>query len=103
MDDADHIIQDEVLLHRGLDATSLMFSVFKDCDNVEKLDGVLYGTRPNVVLAGDMSHYNQLHMSMKRIMVDLKHIGKLIVVVPEPVDDSVPKPTVLDKGAGLDE
>ena len=62
MDDADYIIQDEVLPHKVLlmhtDATSRVFSVFKECDDAEKLADVLYGTRPNVVLAGDMSEYD---------------------------------------------
>ena len=94
MDDVDYIIQDEVLLDRGLiDATSPTFSVFKDCGHADKLAVVLYGTRPNVVLARDMSEYHQLQMSMKRIMANLKHIGKLTVVLLELVDDSVPKPT----------
>ena len=93
MDDADYIIQDEVLPHRGLTtAISLTFSIFKECDNAEKRAAVFCGTRPNVVLAGDMSECDLLQMSIK-ITADLKHIGKLTVILLEPVDDSVPKQT----------
>ena len=57
INDADYIIQNEVLLRKGVcDATSLSLSVFNDCDTA-----MLNGPRPNVVLAGNMSKYDVLH------------------------------------------
>ena len=53
IDDADYIIQDEVVLKSGVNAAaSLSFDLFNDCDSSENLTAVLYGSRANAVLVG---------------------------------------------------
>ena len=61
IDDADYIILDEVVPKSGVtEAASLSFDLFKDCDSSQKLAAVLYGTRPNVVLVGEMTKYDKI-------------------------------------------
>ena len=56
LDDADYIIQGQIVPKRGVtEATSLSYALFEDCDWSQKLYAVLYGSRPNVVLVGDMA------------------------------------------------
>ena len=72
IDDADYIIQDEVVLKSGVpDAASLSYDLFKDCDSSEKLAAVLYGSRPNVVLVGEMTEYDKIQNAIKRLLADL--------------------------------
>ena len=53
IDDADYIIQDEVVLKIGVTkAASLSFDLFKDCDSSEKLAAVLYGSSPTLCSLG---------------------------------------------------
>ena len=71
IDDADYIIQDEVVLKSGVpEAASLSYDLFKDCDSSEKLAAVLYGSRPNVVLVGEMTEYVKIQHAIKRLLAD---------------------------------
>ena len=66
IDDADYIIQDEVVLKSGVpEDASLSYDLFKDYDSSEKLAAVLYGSRPNVVLVGEMTDMTKSKMQLR--------------------------------------
>ena len=82
IDDADYIIQDEVVLKSGVtEAASLSFDLFKDCDSSEKLAAVLYGSRPNVVLVGEMTEYEKIQNAIKRLLTDLPMLGRFVAIL----------------------
>ena len=69
IDDADYIIQAEIVLKRGVtEAASLSFQLFNDFDLSEKLAAVLYVSRPNVVLVGEMIEYDKVQNAIKRLL-----------------------------------
>ena len=94
IDDADYIIQDEVVLKSGVtEAASLSFDLFKDCDSSEKLAAVLYGSRPNVVLVGEMTEYEEIQNAIKRLLTDWPMLGRFVAILLEPVSDNDDKPS----------
>ena len=102
IDDADYIIQDEVVLKSGVtEAASLSFVLFKDCDSSEKLAAVLYGSRPNVVLVGEMTEYEKIQNATKRLLTDLPMLGRFVAILLEPVSDDDDKPSFLNWALAL--
>ena len=102
IDDADYIIQDEVVLKSGVtEAASLSFDLFKDCDSSEKLAAVLYGSRPNVVLVGEMTEYDKIQNAIKRLLADLPMLGRFVAILLEPVSDDDEKPSFLNWALAL--
>ena len=96
IDDADYIIQDEVVLKSGvLEAASLSYDLFKDCDSSEKLAAVLYGSRPNVVLVGEMTEYDKVQHAIKRLLADLPMLGRFVAILLQPVGDDDDRPSFL--------
>ena len=88
IDDADYIIRDEVVPKSGVtEAASLSFDLFKGCDSSEKLAAVLYGSRPNVVLIGEMTEYEKIQNAIKRLPTDLPMLGRFVPILLEPVSD----------------
>ena len=82
IDDADYIIQYEVVLKSGVtEAASLSFDLFKDCDTSEKLAAVLYGSRPNVVLVGERTEYDKIQRAIKRLLTDLPMLGHFVAIL----------------------
>ena len=93
IDDADYIIQDEVVLKSGVaEAASLSYNLFQDCDSPEKLVAVLYGSRPNVVLVGEMTEYDKIQTAIKRLLAELSMLGRFVAILLEPVSDDVGSP-----------
>ena len=97
IDDADYIIQDEVVLKSGItEAASLSFDLFKDCDSSEKLAAVLHGSRPNIVLVGEMTEYDKIQGAIKRLLTDLPML-RFVAILLEPVSDEDDKPSFLNQ------
>ena len=89
IDDANDFIQNEVVLKSGVpEAASLSNNLFKDCDSSEKLAAVLYGSRPNVVLVGEITEYDKMQNAIKRLLTDLPMLGRFVAILLEPVSDS---------------
>ena len=102
IDDADYIIQDEVVLKSGVpEAASLSYDLFKDCDSSEKLAAVLYGSRPNVVLVGEMTEYDKIQHAIKRLLADLPMLGRFVAMLLEPVSDDDGRPSFLNRALAL--
>ena len=102
IDDADYIIQDEVVLKSGVpEAASLSYDLFKDCDSSEKLAAVLYGSRPNVVLVGEMTEYDKIQNEIKRLLADLPMLGRFVAILLEPVSDDDDRPSFLNRALAL--
>ena len=102
IDDAEYIIQDEVVLKSGVtEAASLSFDLFKDCDSSEKLAAVLYGSRPNVVLVGEMTQCDKIQNAIKRLLTDSPVMGRFIAILLEPVSDEDDKPSFLNRALAL--
>ena len=102
IDDADYIIQDEVVLKSGVpEAASLSYDLFKDCDSSEKLAAVLYGSRTNVVLVGEMTEYDKIQHAIKRLLADLPMLGRFVVIMLEPVGDDNDRPSFLNRALAL--
>ena len=102
IDDADYIIQDEVVLKSGVpEAASLSYDLFKDCDSSEKLAAVLYGSRPNVVLVGEMTEYDKIQNAIKRLLADLPMLGRFVATLLEPVSDDDDRPSFLNRALAL--
>ena len=102
IDDADYIIQDEVVLKSGVpEAASLSYDLFKDCDSSEKLAAVLYGSRPNVVLVGEMTEYDKIQHAIKRLLADLPMLGRFVAILLEPVSDDDDRPSFLNRALAL--
>ena len=102
IDDADYIIQDEVVLKSGVpEAASLSYDLFKDCDSSEKLAVVLYGSRPNVVLVGEMTEYDKIQNAIKRLLADLPMLGRFVAILLEPVSDDDDRPSFLNRALPL--
>ena len=102
IDDADYIIQDEVVLKSGVpEAASLLYDLFKDCDSSEKLAAVLYGNRPNVVLVGEMTEYDKIQHAIKRPLADLPMLGRFVAILLEPVSDDDGRPSFLNRALAL--
>ena len=102
IDDADYIIQDEVVLKSGVpEAASLSYDLFKDCDSSEKLAAVLYGSRPNVVLVGEMTEYDKVQHAIKRLLADLPMLGRFVAILLEPVSDDDDRPSFLNRALAL--
>ena len=102
IDDADYIIQDEVVLKSGVTkAASPSFDLFKDCDSSEKLAAVLYGSRPNVVLVGEMTEYEKIQNAITRLLTDLPMLGRFVAILLEPVSDDDDKPSFLNRALAL--
>ena len=99
IDDADYIIQDEVVLKSGVrEATSLSYDLFKDCDSSEKLAAVLFGSRPNVVLVGEMTKYQKFQNAIKKLLTDVPMLGRFVAILLEPVSDDHDKPSFSKSG-----
>ena len=99
---ADYIIQDEVVLKSGVpEAASLSYDLFKDCDSSEKLVAVLYGSRPNVVLVGEITEYEKIQNAIKRLLADLPMLGRFVAILLEPVSDDDDKPSFLNRALAL--
>ena len=97
IDDADYIISDEVVLESGVtEAASLLFDLFKDCDSSEKLAAALYGSRPNVVLVGEMTEYDKIQGAIKRLPTDVPMLGRFVAILLEPVSNEDDKPSFLN-------
>ena len=102
IDDAEYIIQHEVVLKSGVpQAASLSYDLFKDSDSFEKLAAVLYGNRPNVVLVGEMTEYEKIQNAIKRLLADLPMLGRFIAILVEPVSDDDDKPSFLNQALAL--
>ena len=102
IDDADYIIQDEVVLKSGVpEAASLSYDLFKDCDSSEKLAAVLYRSRPNVVLVGEMTEYDKIQHAIKRLLADLPMLGRFVAILLEPVSDDDDGPSFLNRALAL--
>ena len=102
IDDADYIIQDEVVLTSGVtEAASLSFDLFKDCDSSDKLAAVFYGSRPNLVLVGEMTEYDNIQNAIKRLLTDLPMLGRFIAFLLEPVSDEDDKPSFFNRALAL--
>ena len=102
IDDADYIIQEEVVLKSGVtEAASLSFDLFNDCDSSEKLAAVLYGSRPNVVLVGEMTENDKVQGAIKRLLTDLPMLGRFVAIPLEPVRDEDDKPSFLNRALAL--
>ena len=102
IDDADYIIQDEVVLKNGVtEAASLSFDLFKDCDLPEKLATVLYGSRPDVVLIGEMTEYDKIQNAIKGLLTDLPMLGRFVAILLEPVSEDDDKPSFLSRALAL--
>ena len=102
IDDADYIIQDEVVLKSGVpEAASLLYNLFKDCDSSKKLAAVLYGSRPNIVLVGEMTGYEKIQNSIKRLLADLPMLGRFVAILLERVSDHDDKPSFLNRALAL--
>ena len=102
IDDADYIIHDEVVLKRGVtEAASLSFDLFKDCDSSEKLAAVLYGSRTNVVLVGQMTEHEKIPNAIKRLLTDLPMLGRFVAILLEPVSDDDDKLSFLTRALAL--
>ena len=101
IDDADYIIQDEVVLKSAVpEAASLSYDLFKDCDSSEKLAAVLYGSRPNVVLGGEMTAYDKIQNAIKRLLSNLPMLGRFVAILLEPVSDD-DRPSFLNRALAL--
>ena len=102
IDDADYIIQDEVVLKSGVtEAASLSFDLFRDYDSSEKLAAVLYGSRANVVLVGEMTEYDKIQNAIKRLLTALPMLGRFVAILLEPVRDDDDKPSFLNRALTL--
>ena len=102
IDDAHYIIRYEVVLNSGVTkAGSLLFDLFKDCDSSEKLAAVLYGSRPNVVLVGEMIEYDEIQNAIKRLLTDLPMLGRFVAILLDPVSDDDDKPSFLNRALAL--
>ena len=102
IEDADYIIQDEVVLKRGVpEAASLSYDLFKDCDSSEKQAAVLYGSRPNVVLVGERIEYEKIQYAIKRLLTDLPMLGRFVAILLEPVSDDDDKPSFLNRALAV--
>ena len=102
IDDADYIISDEVVLESGVtEAASVLFDLFKDCDSSEKLAAALYGSRPNVVLVGEMTEYYKIQGAIKRLPTDVPMLGRFVAILLEPVSDEDDKPSFLNRALAL--
>ena len=102
IDDADYIIQDEVVLKsRVTEAASLLFDLFKDCDSSEKLAAFLYGSRPNVVLVMEMTEYEKIQNAIKRLLTSLPMLGCFVAILLEPVSDDDDKPSFLNQALAV--
>ena len=102
IDDADYIIEDEVVLKSGVpEAASLSYDLFKDCDSSENLAAVLYGSRPNVVLVGEMTEYDKIQHAIKRLLADLPMLGRFVAILLEPVSDDDDRPSFLNRALAL--
>ena len=102
IDDADYIIQDEVVRKSGVpEAASLSYDLFKDCDSSEKLAAVLYGSRPNVVLVGEMTEYDKVQHAIKRLLADLPMLGRFVAILLEPVSDDDGRYSFLNRALAL--
>ena len=82
-------------------AVSLSFDLFKDCDSSEKLAAVLYGSRPNVVLVGEMTGYEPIQHAIKRRLTDLPVLGRFVAMLLEPFSDDDDKPSFLNRALAL--
>ena len=99
IDDADYIILDDIVVKSGVtEAASLAFNLFNDCDSSEKLAAVLYGSRPNVVLVGEMIAYDKVQNAIKRLLTDLPMLGRFVAILLEPVSDEDEKTIVPQSG-----
>ena len=83
------------------EAASLSFDLFNDCDSSEKLVAVLYGSRPNVVLVGEMTEYDKIQGAIKRLLTDLPMLGHFVAILLEPVSDEDDKPSFLNRALAL--
>ena len=83
------------------EVASLSFDLFKDCDSSEKLAAVLYGSRPNVVLVGEMTEYEKIQNAIKRLLTDLPMLGRFVAILLEPVSDDDDKPSFLNRALAL--
>ena len=83
------------------EAASLSYDLFKDCDSSEKLAAVLYGSRPNVVLVGEMDEYDKIQNAIKRLLADLPMLGRFVAILLEPVSDDDDKPSFLNRALAL--
>ena len=102
IEDADYIVQDEMVLKSGVrEVASLSFDLFKDCDSLEKLAAVLYGSRPTVVLVGEMTEYDKTQGAIKRLLTDLPMLGRFVAILLEPVSDEDDKPSFLNRALAL--
>ena len=103
IDDAEYIIQDEVVLWSSQvpEAASLSCVLFKGCDSSEKLAAVLYGSRPNVVLVGEMTEYDKIQNAIKRLLGDLPIVGRFVAILLEPVGDDDDRPSFLNRALAL--
>ena len=90
------------MLRSGVpEAASLSYDFFKDCDSSEKLAAVLYGSRPNVVLVGEMTEYEKIQNAIKRLLCDLPMLGRFVAILLEPVSDDDDKPSFLNRALAL--
>ena len=83
------------------EAASLSFDLFKDCDSSEKLAAVPYGSRPNVVLVGEMTEHDKIQNAIKRLLTDLPILGCFVAILLEPVSDDNDKPSFLNGALAL--
>ena len=75
--------------------------VFNHCDSSEKLAAVLYGSRPNVVLVGEMTEYAKIQNAIKRLLADLPMLGHFVAILLEPFSDDDAKPSFLNRALAL--
>ena len=83
------------------EAASLSYDLFKDTDSSEKLAAVLYGSRPNVVLVGEMTEYDKIQHAIKRLLADLPMLGRFVAILLEPVSDDDDRPSFLNRALAL--
>ena len=83
------------------EAASLSYDLFKDCDSSKKLAAVLYGSRPNVVLVGEMTEYDKIQNAIKRLLADLPMLGRFVAILLEPVSDDDDRPSFLNRALAL--
>ena len=83
------------------EAAPLSYDLFKDCDSSEKLAAVLCGSRPNVVLVGEMTEYDKIQNAIKRLLADLPMLGRFVAILLEPVSDDDGRPSFLNRALAL--
>ena len=83
------------------ESACLSYDPFKDCDSSEKLAAVLYGSRSNVVLVGEMTEDDKIQNAIKRLLADLPMLGRLVAILLEPVSDDNDKPLFLNRALAL--